>query len=256
MTPRTLRERFGEGGTLLCGWISLDDPLVGEAVVRAGFEAALIDMQHGVVGLSGAFAQIAAIRRSGGYAMARVPVGEFQTAARLLDAGAQMIVAPMIESADDAAAFAGFVKYPPLGLRSWGPTRALQVGGEEAGAYRLSANRDTLAIAMIETAKALEAVDAILALPGIDGVFVGPSDLSIALSGGAVHDVDSAANLAAFDRIVEAARRAGKISGIYAATADHARRYRATGFDFVTLQSDLGYLTAGVRAVLAAAAAP
>ena len=251
MTASSLRDRLTEHAPLTCGWVSLPEPLIGEACVRAGLPAVLIDMQHGLPDIASAFALIAGIRRAGGHAIARIPVGEYQTASRLVDAGAEMIVAPMIESAADAAAFASFVKYPPLGQRSWGPTRAVQLAGGDAGTYRAAANRETLAVAMIETVRALDAVEEILALPGIDGVFVGPADLSIALSNGETLDVDSPANQAAFARVVAAATAAGKVSGIYAASGGHARRYHALGFTFATLMSDLGYLTAGVKVALA-----
>ncbi len=166
-----------------------------------------------------------------------------------------MIVAPMIESVADAETFASFVKYPPLGRRSWGPTRAIQVAGTDVETYRTSANRDTLAVAMIETRKALDAVDAILAIEGIDGVFIGPADLSIALSDGVALDVDSAANQEAFVRVVSAAKAAGKFAGIYAVSGAHARRYHALGFAFTTIQSELGYITAGAKVALDAAKA-
>lgn len=251
MTAGRLRARFDSGRPLIAGWVSLPEPLVGEACVRAGFEAVLIDLQHGLPDVGDALRLVSAIRLAGGFAMARIPVGEYQTASRLLDGGADMIVAPMIESAADAQAFAAFVKYPPLGQRSWGPTRAVQLSGSDAATYRGAANRDTLAVAMIETRKALEAVGEIVALPGIDGLFVGPADLSIALSDGRVLDVDSAENQAAFPRVIAAAKAAGKFTGIYAHDGAHARAYHALGFDFVTLASDIGYLAAGAKAMLA-----
>jgi 4-hydroxy-2-oxoheptanedioate aldolase len=251
MAIADLRGRLVSGPSLVTGWVSLPEPLVGEACVRAGFEAVLVDMQHGLVDVGAAFRLITAIRRTGGRVMVRIPVGETQTASRLLDAGADAVVAPMIESAADAAAFAATMKYPPLGERSWGPTRAVQLSGGDAGSYRTSANHGTLAIAMIETRAALDAADEILALPGIDGLFVGPSDLSIALSGGTVLDVDSADNVAAISRIASAARAAGKFAGIYAHDGAHARTYFAAGYSFVTVASDVGYLTAGARALIA-----
>lgn len=256
MTQSSLRDLLAAPGGLPCGWVSLPEPLIGEVVVRAGFQAVLIDMQHGLSDIASAFGLIAGIRRAGGHALARIPVGEFQTASRLLDGGAEMIVAPMIESAADAAVFASYVKYPPLGRRSWGPTRAVQIAGVDAESYRLTANRTTLAVAMIETRKALDSVDEILALDGIDGVFIGPADLSIALSDGATLDVDSAANQAAFVRVIAAAKAAGKFSGIYAMSGAHAKRYHALGFDFTTIQSELGYITAGAKVALDAMKAP
>lgn len=251
MTTATLRERLTGGPPLVTGWVSLPEPLVGEACVRAGFSAVLLDMQHGLVDLASAFRLITAVRRVGGSVMVRIPVGENQTASRLLDAGADMVVAPMIESAADAALFASFMKYPPLGSRSWGPTRAVQLSGGDTGAYRDRANRETLAVAMIETGQALAAIDEILALPGIDGVFVGPSDLSIALSGGRELNVDSPANTAAIGKIAAAARAAGKFAGIYASDGAHAKAAVAAGYAFVTIASDVGYITAGAKAMIA-----
>ncbi|WP_075215683.1 HpcH/HpaI aldolase family protein [Mongoliimonas terrestris] len=253
MTNPSLAGRFKTEDTILAGWISLPEPLVAEACVRAGFSALVVDLQHGQVDMLSATRIIAGIRHAGGRAMLRIPVGEYATASRLLDAGADAVIAPMIETVADAEAFASFVKYPPLGTRSWGPTRAVQLSGGTPEAYRTGANGETLAIAMIETLTALRNVEAILALPGIDGVFVGPADLSIALSNGAALDVDAPDAVAAFRTIADAARAAGKIAGIYAVDPAHARRCFGMGFRFATLMSDLGYLTAGAKAAIAAA---
>lgn len=252
----TLARRFAEGEALVSGWVSMPEPLVGELCAKAGFDAVTIDMQHGLVDLAAAFRLVSAVRLAGSRAVVRIPVGENQTASRLLDAGADMVIAPMIETVEDARTFGAFMKYPPLGSRSWGPTRALQLdgGGSAYGApaedYRKSANGRSLAFAMIETRRALEALDDILALAEIDGVFVGPSDLSVALTDGAELSVDSPENLAAIGRIVKRARHFGKPAGIYAGSGGHARRYLAMGFRFVTLMSDIGYITTGARHLL------
>lgn len=244
-----IAERLRNGPPVAMGWISLPEPLVAEACVRAGFETLLVDMQHGLVDLASAFRIIAAIRAAGGRSIVRIPVGEFATASRLLDAGADGVVAPMIDSVADARAFASFMKYPPNGTRSWGPTRAVQLDGCAPETYRAEADGRTLALAMIETEAALAAVDAILAEPGIDGVFVGPADLSIAVTRGTM-DPDHPLAAAAIRKVAESAARAGKPCGIYAATPEFARRHFALGYRFATLQSDLGYLTAGAKAVL------
>ena len=246
-----LADRLRAGPPLVFGWSSLPEPLVGEAMARAGLPAVLVDMQHGQVDLRAALRLISAIKSVGGGVVVRIPVGENQTASRLLDAGADAVVAPMIETVADAALFASFMKYPPNGSRSWGPTRAVQLAGGTAVSYRRTADAATLAIAMIETRRALDALDGILGLPGIDGVFVGPSDLSIALSPDATLDVDSAENREALPLIASRARAAGKIAGIYAATPGHARRYAEWGYHFVTLMSDQSFLAAGLRAAVA-----
>ena len=141
-------------------------------------------MQHGAIDLDGAMRAIQGVALAGKPTIARVPVGGFALASQLLDAGASGILAPMINSGDDARRLVEFVKFPPLGQRSWGPRTALPWSGLDAAAYLQTANATAQAIAMIETRAALDALDDILAVDGIDGVFVGPSDLSIALSGG------------------------------------------------------------------------
>lgn len=251
----TLATRLAGGETVLSGWSSMPEPIAAEVLVRSGFPAVTLDMQHGQVDMAAAFRLIAAARLAGGRAAVRIPVGENQTASRMLDAGADMVIAPMIETVEHAEAFGATVKYPPVGERSWGPFRALQLDGRQPEDYRLGANRDTLAVAMIETRRALEAIDAILALPTIDGVFLGPADLSIALSGGAVLDVDSPDNLKAIARVAARAEAAGKFAGIFSVSPEHARRYRALGYRFLTVSSDIALLGAAAKAAAAAAGA-
>ena len=149
---------------------------------------------------------ISSVALAGKPTIVRVPVGEFALASRLLDAGASGILAPMINSGEDARRLVEFVKFPPLGQRSWGPRAALTLSGLDGPAYLKAANAMTQAIAMIETRAALDALDEILGVEGVDGVFVGPSDLSIALSGGLS---DRAARPGAHDRSA-ARRRAGQ----------------------------------------------
>lgn len=234
--------------SLRVGWSCLPDPLAAEIMVRSGFEAVLIDLQHGVIDMGLAPAMLAAIRAAGGYALARVPVGEYQSASRLLDWGAEMVVAPMIETADDARAFVSFVKYPPDGLRSYGPARAVLLSGLSADAYRTSANGSTLAVVMIETRSALANLEAILAVPGIDGVFVGPYDLSIALSADGEPGLDRPDTIAAMERVVRATKAAGKVCGAFGANAALARRYLGLGFTFATLSTDMDLLAGATKA--------
>ncbi|WP_237153567.1 HpcH/HpaI aldolase family protein [Oryzibacter oryziterrae] len=249
---KTLRAHLADSGKLDIGWLSLPEPLIGEICIRAGFEAMLVDLQHGLIDMSAALRMIGAIKAAGGFVLSRVPVGEFQTASRLLDWGADGVIAPMINSAEEAAAFASFMKYPLLGQRSWGPTRAMQLTGLGPDAYRRSANEGTLV--MIETRSALDNLEAILAVPGIDGVFLGPFDLSIALSPKGEPDIDRADVLEAIEHVARATAAAGKVSGIYGTSAAHVKRYRAMGYSFATLSSDTAILSSGVASLLAAVA--
>ncbi len=166
---------------LFCAWVGINEPAVAEALAREAFDAVVLDMQHGAFDFVGASRAILSVALAGKPTIVRVPVGEFALASRLLDAGAAGVIAPMINSRDDAQRLVAFTKFPPLGERSWGPRAVLPLSGLDAPAYLAAANAMTQTIAMIETRAALDALDDILGVEGIDGVFVGPSDLSIAL---------------------------------------------------------------------------
>ena len=244
-----LAQSLKQGGAYTA-WVNVNDAAVAEALAREPFDAVLLDMQHGGVDFVGACRAIPSIALAGKPTIVRVNVGDFAAASRLADAGAAGIVAPMINSGADARRFAEFMKFPPLGRRSWGPRSALALSGLIGPAYLHSANAFTLAIAMIETREALEALDEIVATPGIDGVFVGPSDLSIALSGGGAVDPHGPAVDEALTRIVEVVRAAGKFAGLFCFTGAQAKAARARGVALTTISTDLLMLRAAARAEL------
>ncbi|MGO9773904.1 MAG: HpcH/HpaI aldolase family protein [Roseiarcus sp.] len=238
---------------VLSAWIGVNVAAVADALARESFDAVTLDMQHGGVDFVGAARSILAVALAGKPTIARIPVGDFACASRLADAGAAAVIAPMINSAEDARRFAEFIKFPPLGRRSWGPRAALALTGLIGPAYLHSANAVTLAIAMIETREALEALDDILTTPGIDGVFVGPSDLSIALNRGAVVDPHGADVEAALSRIVERAHAHGKFAGLFCVDGARAKAALARGFGLCSVSTDLILLRAAARLELAAA---
>ncbi|HEX2019394.1 MAG TPA: aldolase/citrate lyase family protein [Aurantimonas sp.] len=245
-----LREALGQGRCVLSSWLGLSDPIVQEAFLRAGFDAVTFDMQHGLQDVASLRDGIALAVHLGRPALVRLPVEDHALASRSLDFGASAVIMPMIDSVEDARALVSVAKYPPLGQRSYGPTRAADLHRYlDRADYVGGAASQTLAFAMIETARALAALDEILAIDGLDGVFVGPSDLSIALSGDGTLNPRSEANEAAIQRIVAAADAHGKIAGIYAGTPDDVKRYRALGYRLVCVGSDFGVITAGARAL-------
>lgn len=241
------------GAPVLTSWITIPEPLVAEATARAGFDCVTLDMQHGLHDAVTIMRSIGAVSLAGRPTVVRIPVGDFAMASRALDMGASAVIAPMINSAADCAAFVAAVKYPPVGQRSWGAGRAIQLAGTDPASYLAAANSETVAFAMIETVEALEALDAILAVPGLDAVFIGPSDLSIALSNGANVDPMRADNQAAAETVLARAHAVGKRVGTFALTGEQALHYRRRGYDFIALGSDAGYLAAGVASMLKAA---
>jgi 4-hydroxy-2-oxoheptanedioate aldolase len=247
-----LAERLRAGETLLASWHAIPEPLVVETVARAGFDVVVLDMQHGYYSRDSILRSVGAAVLAGKPAIVRVPVGGFGVASWALDAGAEAVIAPMVNTTADARAFVEVMKYPPVGGRSWGPTRAMTLRGEkDARAFLAAANSSTLSIAMIETRTALAALDDIVALPGIDSVFVGPWDMSVSLSDGKTVDAAHPAVEEALAEVVRAAVAAGKIPATLAPNAERARVAMKLGYRLIAVGGDSGYIADGVRHLLA-----
>ena len=247
----TLATRLHAGETVYSGWCGLPYPLVAETLARDGFSAVTIESQHGLWDVSGILAGVAAIRQGGAAPIVRVPLGDFALVSRALDFGAEGIIAPMINTSADAMAFAAASKFPPVGERSWGPHRATTLAGlSDQSVYLREANDHIITLAMIETRTALQNFDAIIGTPGIDGFFLGPSDLSIALSGGKTVDPLSKEVDAELDRMIAGAQKAKKIPGAYCHSAERAAAHARRGVKFLAVSSDLSMLRAGAAAAL------
>ena len=250
-TSFSLARRLRAGETVYSGWCGLAAPLLAEVIGREGFGAVTIDMQHGLWDITQVVGAIASIRQGGAAPVVRVPLSDFPTASRALDFGAEGIISPMINTPADARAFVAATKYPPIGERSWGPHRATMLAGlADQKVYLNEGNDLTFTLAMIETRAALDNVADIAAMRGIDGLFLGPSDLSIALSQGATLDPMSPDVDRELERIAQAARQAGKILGAYCHTAERAVTLAKHGVRFLAVGSDLGFLRAGAAAAL------
>jgi 4-hydroxy-2-oxoheptanedioate aldolase len=250
-----LPERLKQGSAVVTAWCGIAEPAIAGILAREAYDAVTLDMQHGVYDLAAVVRAVPLIAAAGKPAMARIPVGEFQTASKLLDAGVSGIIAPMINTVEDARRFASFMKFPPMGERSWGPLGSLMLTGLQPTDYLRQANAFSLAFAMIETREALADIDAILAVPGIDAIFMGPSDLSITLSRGERLDVASREVEEALKHAQDRAKAAGKIAGVYSATGERAAELAARGFEFIALGSDTVALRMGAQAALKAARA-
>jgi 4-hydroxy-2-oxoheptanedioate aldolase len=247
-----LAGRLAANGEALCAWVTVNEPAVAEWLAREAFDAVALDMQHGAIDYAGAIRSILSVALAGKPTLVRVPVGAFALASQLLDAGASGILAPMINSGDDARRLVEFVKFPPLGHRSWGPRTALPLSGLDATPYLKAANGMTQAIAMIETRAALDALDDILRVEGVDGVFVGPSDLSIALSGGVSVEPRGAAVMIEARRVAERAKAHGKYAAMFCFDGADARAMLGLGYRMCTIASDQALMRAAARGELAA----
>ncbi len=253
MSLPALAGRLSNGETIYGGWVTMPEPLIAETIARSGFDCVIFDLQHGLLDTGAVMRGIGAVARIGKPAVVRVAPGDGAAAGHVLDMGAEAVIAPMVNSVEEARQLAAATKYPPLGERSWGPLRAMALAGiERSQDYLASANRTNVTFAMIETHEALDARDAILAVDGIDGVFVGPFDLSVSLTGGRLLAPDNAAIDEPIAQIAASAAAAGKIAGIYAATAERARTFGAFGYRFIALASDEACLMLGAADLLGA----
>lgn len=253
MARTALKKRFEEGETLYAAWHGFAAPEVAVALARDGWDAVVVDMQHGQAHYSDMAEAVAGIAAAGSAPVVRVGIGDEVLLGRAPDAGAVGIICPMINSGQEAAAFARACKYPPLGQRSFALVRAMDVHALSGAEYLKAANELVLTFAMIETAQALKHIDSICSTPGIDAVFVGPNDLSVSLSDGAAVDPTLPKVEQALRLVVRKCAAHQVVAGAFANTAEIARAYRDMGFRFIAVASDAAYLSAGSRAMLKAA---
>ena len=236
---------------LLGYWSVIDSPVSTEWLAHVGWDYIALDLQHGLIGYAGMVAGLTAIDASGSaVGMVRVEANDATAIGRALDAGAAGVIVPMVNTAEEAAAAVAAATYPPAGIRSYGPMRSqLRIGPVPA-----EANRDTVVLAMIETPGGLANVEEICRVLGLDGVYVGPSDLRLAIGGATSTDPAVADEFeAALARVVEAAAAAGIAAGIHNADGASAANRLAQGYTFATVASDLVHLKQASAAHLKAA---
>jgi 4-hydroxy-2-oxoheptanedioate aldolase len=247
----SLASRLRAGDTVFSAWCTLASPLTAETVAREGFAAVVLDVQHGLWDTATLIVGVSALHHAGSAPVVRVSLDDLSFVSRALDFGAEAIIAPMVNSAADARRFVSVAKFPPLGERSWGPQRAMTLQGYTSAVdYLREANEETMMFAMIETPTALNDVDDIAAIDGIDALFVGPYDLSTALSAGRAQDVTAPEVERAIDKICAAANKAGKIPGIYCRDAARALAMSRRGFKFIAIGSDLAIMRDGAAEIL------
>ncbi len=244
MRANRLREIWASGRPAIGGWCSLPGGFSAEMMANQGWDAVTIDTQHGLIGYSEMLAMLQGISTTAAVPLVRVSWNAPGEIMRALDAGAYGVICPMINDAAECAAFVGACRYPPEGYRSSGPTRAVVYGGAD---YHAKANGEVLTFAMIETAAGLANVEAIVATPGLDGVYIGPSDLSLAIGGPPGQDSDAPALMAAFDRVLAACKAANVRVGVHTASVGYSQKMIERGFDLVTAGIDTRYMRAGAR---------
>lgn len=247
MRPNILREIWAKGGAAVNGWLAVPSGFSAETMAHQGWDSLTVDLQHGVVDYQAAVSMFQAISTTDTVPMARVPWLDPAHLMKVLDAGAYAVICPMINSAEDAEKLVSYTHYPPMGTRSFGPIRGLLYGGPD---YPQHANDTIVTFAMIETRQGLDNLDEILKVDGLDAVYIGPSDLSLALGCTPTFDDVEKPVAEAIEMIVRKATEAGKIPAIHNGTPEFALKRIEMGFRFVTISSDARLMAAGSQQVL------
>jgi len=247
MRTNRLKQIWANGGAAINGWLAIPNGFSAEVMAHQGWDSLTVDMQHGVIDYQCAVEMFTAISTTSTVPVNRVPWLAPEHLMKALDAGAYGVICPMINSVEDAENLVAWTHYPPRGSRSFGPIRGLLYGGPD---YPDHANDTVAVFAMIETRDGLDNVEDILRVPGLDAVYIGPSDLSLALGcRPGFDDVDKPV-AEAIEYILAKAKEHGKVAGCHNGTPEYALKRIEMGFQFVTVSSDSRLLASGSQALL------
>jgi 4-hydroxy-2-oxoheptanedioate aldolase len=252
MRENRIRTIWKAGGAVVNGWLAIPTAFSAETMAHQGWDSLTIDLQHGVVDYQAAVNMLTAISTTDTVPVVRVPWLDPGILMKTLDAGAYAVICPMVNTRADAELLVAATHYQPRGTRSFGPVRALLYGGAD---YPKHANDTIVVFAMIETRQALDNLDDILSVQGLDAVYIGPSDLSLALGCTPVFDDVDPPVAEAIDHILARAKAHGVVAGCHNGTPEAALKRIAKGFQFVTVSSDARLMAAGAQQVLARMAA-
>ena len=247
MRANRLRTLWNSGGAAVNGWLAIPNSFATETMAHQGWDTLTVDMQHGVVDYQAMVTMLQAISTTDTVPVVRVPWLEPGILMKTLDAGAYAVICPMVNTREDAQKLVAYSHYAPQGTRSFGPIRASLYGGAD---YPTHANDTIVVFAMIETAQALDNLDAIMAVEGLDAIYIGPSDLSISLGCRPTMDDLEPKAQQAVDHILARAKAHGVTAGIHNGEAKVAKARSEKGFRFVTVMSDTRFMVAGAQAAL------
>ena len=245
MRKNKLKQMFKENKPIVNGWLQIPNAYSAEVMAHQGWDSCTIDMQHGVIDYPNALSMLQSISTTDVTPLARVNWNEPGQIMKILDAGCYGVICPMVSNRQEAEKFVQACLYPSKGYRSFGPIRGLLYGGAD---YAKHSDTEILKLAMIETKEALEKLDEILETPNLDGIYIGPADLSLAL--GEEPGFDKSENTNAYKeilRILEAAHKRNLLAGIHNGSAEYAKKMITKGFNLVTIGSDQRFLSSGAK---------
>jgi 4-hydroxy-2-oxoheptanedioate aldolase len=245
-----LRARLAAGKAAVNGWLAIPSGFSAEVMAQCGWDSITVDLQHGVQDYQTMVQCFQAMDRHPITPLVRVPWNEPGIIGKCLDGGAWGIICPMVNNAAEAKALADACLYPPLGKRSNGPIRAAMYG--EASSYQTIANSEVMVITMIETQQGIDNIDEILSVPGISGIYIGPSDMGLALGMVPSLDREEPIILDIYKRLLASCKKHGKFAGLHNGTAAYAARMIQMGFQFTTIANDSGLMARAAREAVTA----
>jgi 4-hydroxy-2-oxoheptanedioate aldolase len=248
MRENRLRTLWNADQTAVNGWLAVPNAFSAEVMAHQGWDTLTIDLQHGVIDYQAMVGMLQAISATPTVPIVRVPWLEPAALMKALDAGAYGLICPMVNTREDAQKFVAWTNYAPKGTRSFGPVRALLYGGAD---YPTHANDTIVRFAMIETAQALDNLDDILSVEGLDAIYIGPSDLSLSLGCRPVFDDVDPKVAQAMEHILDRATAHGVKAGVHNGVPEVALARAQRGFRFVTVSSDARIMAAGSQQILA-----
>lgn len=247
MRPNRIKTVWDKGGAAINVFMGMPDSFAAEVMASLDWDGVTIDMQHGVVDYQAAVHMMQGISRYEPAPMVRVPWNDPAIIMKSLDAGAYGVICPMINTREECEKFVGACRYAPAGYRSTGPVRVAFYAGAD---YHANADDTVLTFAMIETQQAVDNLDEICGVPGLDAVYIGPSDLSVSIGFGPGGDPTEPAVVERIDTILAAAKRHGIKAAIHTMSSAYANKMIDKGFDLVTLSSDFRHMLANASAML------
>jgi 4-hydroxy-2-oxoheptanedioate aldolase len=251
MRGNPVKQKLREGRASVGTWLGLPDPFAAQYMAHAGFDWLTVDMEHNPIDIETAALMFQSIAQAGSVPLVRVPWNTAENAKRVLDCGAWGIVFPMLNSVAEAEAMVGAVKYPTQGYRSVGGSLHSLSFAAEPSDYYARANAETLVVVQAEHIRAVEAADEILAVPGIDAVFIGPMDLSASMGLTPSGDCEDPRVAEAVEHVRVTALKHGVAPGIHTFSPEAVRRRIDEGFRFIALASEVRFMLSGARAALA-----
>jgi 2-keto-3-deoxy-L-rhamnonate aldolase RhmA len=239
-----LKRRLQSGEATIASWLSVAHPTIAEIMGQAGFDCLIVDMEHGILDIEGVHSLVLTLAGTPASSLVRVPWNDPVIIKRVLETGTLGILVPQVSSAEEVAQAVRAVRYPPQGIRGIGCQRPAGYGAwfDE---YLGAANEELVVAVQIETARAIENLDAILSVEGLDLIFIGANDLAANM--GLFNQTQHPQVQEAIRRILVAAKKAKVPVGLMAADADDANRRMAEGFQFVGVGHDVGLLSSACR---------